>query len=523
MAVETVTVSKARRLALAGFSLVLLLSWSPADGADSSSQRTTLRDLAGNRVGLAAPANGVTALVFYSTECPISNSYSPTLTTLMESFPAQSVKWVGVCVDPDLTRLGGEDPRPRLQLEVPGRSRSERRFRSQARRQSDTRGVRDRRRREGPLSRPDRRPVRRAPQAQRQSLGERTEDGHCGRLERQRGEGRLRRGRSAVRCPKSTTRPRRPTARTSRRSCRRTARNATARARWARSRWRPTSRPANARPTSPPWPKTGDAAVESRPERRRQVQGRTRAFRARTSQRWSPGPRRCTLGNPADLPPTQVSRRLAARHARPGDRHRRRFPGPGRGRRHLPLLRGPHQARRRTSTSRPSSTGRATVGSSITSWPTSISRVRPAKRDLAEPGPGYTCFGGPGEPIHGGLGGWAPGNQPTFLPDGIGRSLAQRERHHHPGPLSSRRARPKPIAASSASTSPKKPIKQVMHWGVVINPGPRAAAWPVQYRSQGRLGGPRRRHRVGRDPAHASAWVAICRSPSSSPTAASKT
>ena len=33
---------------------------------------------------------------------------------------------------------------------------------------------------------------------------------------------------------------------------------------------------------------------------------------------------------------------------------------------------------------------------------------------MADPGPGYTCFGGPGEPIHGGLGGWAPGNLPSI-------------------------------------------------------------------------------------------------------------
>ena len=42
-------------------------------------------------------------VIFYSTECPISNSYSPTLATLVDSFPAGSVKWLGVCVDPDLT------------------------------------------------------------------------------------------------------------------------------------------------------------------------------------------------------------------------------------------------------------------------------------------------------------------------------------------------------------------------------------------------------------------------------------
>ena len=40
--------------------------------------------------------------------------------------------------------------------------------------------------------------------------------------------------------------------------------------------------------------------------------------------------------------------------------------------------------------------------------------------DAAEPGPGYTCFGGPGFTPQGALGGWAPGNRPAPLPDGVG-------------------------------------------------------------------------------------------------------
>ncbi|HEV2065115.1 MAG TPA: ascorbate-dependent monooxygenase [Thermoanaerobaculia bacterium] len=46
--------------------------------------------------------------------------------------------------------------------------------------------------------------------------------------------------------------------------------------------------------------------------------------------------------------------------------------------------------------------------------------------DDADPGPGYSCFGGPGFSVNAlspSLGGWAPGNQPRFLPDGLGMSL----------------------------------------------------------------------------------------------------
>src|SRR5262249_6965392 len=59
------------------------------------------------------------------------------------------------------------------------------------------------------------------------------------------------------------------------------------------------------------------------------------------------------------------------------------------------------------------------------------------ERDAADPGPGYSCFSGPGEPIHGDLGGWAPGIQPSPLPDGVGRSLPRGadiivQVHYHP-------------------------------------------------------------------------------------------
>ena len=92
------------------------------------------------------------------------------------------------------------------------------------------------------------------------------------------------------------------------------------------------------------------------------------------------------------------------------------------------------------------------------------------ERDQADAGPGYECFGGPGDPIHGGLGGWAPGNQPSFLPEGIGRSLPKNsdviiQVHYHP------RGKAETDRSKIGIYFSKKPVKQVMHWGVVINPG----------------------------------------------------
>jgi cytochrome c553 len=57
--------------------------------------------------------------------------------------------------------------------------------------------------------------------------------------------------------------------------------------------------------------------------------------------------------------------------------------------------------------------------------------------DEAEPGPGYTCFGGPGFTTAGSLGGWAPGSPPLQMPDNIALPLPAASRlvvqvHYHP-------------------------------------------------------------------------------------------
>jgi hypothetical protein len=61
-----------------------------------------VKGLDGKSISLAAPEGGATVLVFYSTECPISNSISPALNEIAGAFPAASLKMVGICVDPDL-------------------------------------------------------------------------------------------------------------------------------------------------------------------------------------------------------------------------------------------------------------------------------------------------------------------------------------------------------------------------------------------------------------------------------------
>ena len=53
---------------------------------------------------------------------------------------------------------------------------------------------------------------------------------------------------------------------------------------------------------------------------------------------------------------------------------------------------------------------------------------RSVELDRAEPGPGYTCFGGPGFDSPGGLGGWAPGYPGIEIPAGVAWGIPPRAR-----------------------------------------------------------------------------------------------
>jgi len=64
---------------------------------------------------------------------------------------------------------------------------------------------------------------------------------------------------------------------------------------------------------------------------------------------------------------------------------------------------------------------------------------RSVELDRAEPGPGYTCFGGPGFDSPGGLGGWAPGYPGVEIPAGVawrvppGARLVMQVHYNNPG------------------------------------------------------------------------------------------
>jgi Copper type II ascorbate-dependent monooxygenase, C-terminal domain len=89
------------------------------------------------------------------------------------------------------------------------------------------------------------------------------------------------------------------------------------------------------------------------------------------------------------------------------------------------------------------------------------------KRDEAEPGPGYESYSGAGVDIFGDLGGWAPGNEPAHLPEGIGRSLPRGadvilQVHYHPNGKS------EVDRTKIGLYFSKKPVRQTLQWKGVM-------------------------------------------------------
>jgi mono/diheme cytochrome c family protein len=89
------------------------------------------------------------------------------------------------------------------------------------------------------------------------------------------------------------------------------------------------------------------------------------------------------------------------------------------------------------------------------------------KKDEAEPGLGYSCFSGPGVEVAGDLGGWAPGNEPSRLPDGVGRKLPSRadvvmQVHYHPS------GKPETDRTRMGIYFARRPVRQTFHWNAAV-------------------------------------------------------
>ncbi|WP_435011125.1 hypothetical protein P12x_002423 [Tundrisphaera lichenicola] len=88
-------------------------------------------------------------------------------------------------------------------------------------------------------------------------------------------------------------------------------------------------------------------------------------------------------------------------------------------------------------------------------------------RDSADPGPGYDSYSGAGVDIVGDLGGWAPGNEASHLPEGVGRSLPRKadvilQIHYHPG------GKPAVDRTRIGLYFSKKSVRQTLQWKGVM-------------------------------------------------------
>jgi mono/diheme cytochrome c family protein/peroxiredoxin len=464
--------STARGLVLAGFSLLMIATNTTIPRADAASlPKQALRGIDGRRIDLSAPAHGAMAIVFYSTECPISNSYSPTLATLADAFHDKPVKWLGVCVDPDLSdsevaghardfdlkfpvvhdrygslgrKLGAKVTPESFVIDDTGKIRYHGRIDDQ---------FAARRQRNANFSATELKDAIVAVLSGKAVTTEHVEAVGCPLPE----------------IPKTAARPTyakdvAPILQKNCQECHRPGQvGPFSLETFDQARKRAADIVAVVENRSmPPWKAAPHVGVKFKDARSLSED------EIATLVAWSEAD--APEGNPADLPslpkfpddwqlgtPDLVVD-IGADFTVPagGDDIYRCFVVPT----HLDKDQYVAAVEYRP--------GNRSVVHHMLAYVDISGKAR--ERDQAEPGPGYTCFGGPGEPIHGGLGGWAPGNLPSFLPDGIGRSLPKQsdvivQVHYHP------RGKPETDRSKIGLYFSKKPVKQVMHWGFAVNPG----------------------------------------------------
>ncbi len=470
MSAQIPAFSKARVLAFAGLLLVPFaanMAVSAADAPDLAA--ASLPGVDGRRVSLAAPPAGVTVLVFYSPECPISNGYSPTLATLVDAFAARPVKWVGVCADPDLSDAEVETHARDFGLKLAiARDRHgffARKIGAKMTPEAFVIDAAGRIRYHGRID--DQYAARRVRNAA--PSGSELKDAITAVLA----------GKevnvpyvAAVGCPlpEVAAAKARPTyckdvAPILQKNCQECHRPGQvgpfALETYEQARKRATDIAAVVDDLSmPPWkaaPHVGVAFKDARTLPDHDVATLVAWAEVGTPE-----------GDRADLPPPAVFAndwQLGAPDLVIDTGTD--YPVPAAGEDIYRCFVVPTKLARdmyvRAIEYRP---GNRRVVHHILAYVDTSGKAR--ERDLADPGPGYSCFGGPGEPINGDLGGWAPGNRPSQLPEGVGRSLPRKsdviiQVHYHPsGKAETDRSR---IGLYFA----RKPIKQTLHWNAAAN------------------------------------------------------
>ncbi len=462
----------ARGCVLAGVFLSMIMVGTTARSADPPALfKVTLRGLDGRRVNLTPPAGGVTALVFYSTECPISNSYSPTLSALVDFFGPKPVKWLGVCVDPDLSDSEVEAHARDFGLKLPV--------------------VRDRQgsiaRKLGAKVTPEAfvidsdGKVRYHGRIDDQFAARQKRNANASESELKDAIAAVLNGKEvkaqqveAVGCPLPEVADHlaQPTyckdvAPILQKNCQECHRPGQVGPfpletyEQARKRASDISAVVEDR-KMPPWKAAAHFGVPFKDVRTlsdREIativawveadapQGNLADLPANPKfpDEWQLGPPDLIVDTGADFTVPASGEDIYRCFVVPTGLDQDKFVSAVEFR-----------------------AGNRSVVHHILAYVDVSGKAR--ERDQADPGPGYSCFGGPGEPIHGGLGGWAPGNLPRHLDEGIGRPLPKKsdiiiQVHYHP------RGKPETDRSKLGIYFSKKPVKQSLHWTVVINPG----------------------------------------------------
>ncbi len=448
-----------------------------------------LRGLEGRAIDLTAPEGGVTVLIFYSSECPISNAYSPTLNQIIDEFPAGSLNLVGVCVDPDLSDMDVQAHAKDFGLKFPvARDRDGTLAAQLGAKVTPEAFVLDPRGRVHYHGRID-----------DQFAARQQRNANANARELHDAIAAVLAGRAvpveyvpAVGCPvpgpnKATEAPTfsKDVAVILQKNCQECHRRG----------------------------QVGPFPLETYEQARKRADDLAAVVEDRQMPPWKPAPgvgpkfkhdrslsaaEIATLtawaeagapeGDPSDLPPAPdfpVDWTLGTPDLiieMPEE-----FPIPASGddiyRCFVIPTNLPTDVNIAAIEYRP---GNRRVVHHILSY--SDTTLQGRKRDETDAGPGYSCFSGPGVEIHGDLGGWAPGNEPSRLPDGVGRILPRgadilMQVHYHPS------GKPETDRSRIGIHCARKPIKQVLHWGAAVNYGLQlpadhsnievAAEWPI--------------------------------------------
>jgi peroxiredoxin len=471
MCMKTVPTTMAPGLVLSGLALVLIAGVGAVFGADVAPlKHATLRGPGGERVDLTAPAGGVSVLVFYSTECPISNAYSPTLDELIARFRSKPVKWFGICMDPDLSdaevrthardfklnfrvvrdrhgsfarKIGATMTPEAFVVDAAGRVRYHGRI--------DDQFVARRLRNANPSGAELRDAIAAV------LAGDEVAEPHV----------------AAVGCPipelpaavahPTYTKEVAPILQKNCLECHRRGQVgpfALETYEQARKRAADIATVVEDR-VMPPWKASPHVGVKFQDERLLPEKDIS------TLIAWAESA--APEGNPADLPPPprfaeewllgtpDLVVDMGTDYPVPADGGDiyRCFVIPTRLEKDVYVTAAEYRP------------GNRRVVHHVLAYVDTSGKAR--ERDQADPGPGYACFGGPGEPLHGDLG-WAPGIQPRVLPDGIGRSLPRGsdlivQLHYHPS------GKPEIDRTKIGLYFARKPIHQTLHWIPAFNPG----------------------------------------------------